>query len=92
MSGPKREVTGGWSRRNAEKFHDRHFSADIVKVTRSGLMRWAGHTAHVGTNINAHRVFVRKPEEMRPFGKYKRRCDDIKIEKGYKGDYSSGSG
>jgi len=32
MSGPKREeeVTGGWSRPNAEKFHDWHFSPKIV--------------------------------------------------------------
>jgi len=81
MSGPKEEeVTGGWSRPNAEKFHDWHFSTDIVKVSRSGLVRWAGHTAHMGENIKAHTVFVRKPEETRPFGRYRCRWDDnIKI-------------
>ena len=34
-----------------------------MKVSRSGLMRWAVHTAHTGENIKAHRVFVRKPKE-----------------------------
>jgi len=33
-------------------------------------MRWVGHTAHMGENIKAHRVFVRKPEETRLFGRY----------------------
>jgi len=81
MSGLKtEEVTGGWSRPNAEKFHYWHFSADIVKVSRSGLMRWARHTAYMGENITAHRVFVRKPEETRPFGRCRCRWNDnIKI-------------
>jgi hypothetical protein len=78
MSGPKREVTGGWSRPNAEKIHDWHFSPNIVKVSRSGLMRWAGRTAHMGENINAHKIFVRKLEETRPFSRY-RWDDNIKI-------------
>ena len=51
-----------------------------MTVSREGLMRWVGYTAHMGENVKAHREFVRKPEETRVFGRYRCRWDDnIKI-------------
>jgi hypothetical protein len=55
-------------------------SQQTVSVSGSGVMRWSGHSAHMGENINAHKAFVRKPEETRPFGRYRCRWNDnIKI-------------
>jgi hypothetical protein len=38
---------------------------------KSRRMRWAGHVARIGCMCfrNAYGIFVRKPEEKRPFGR-----------------------
>jgi hypothetical protein len=47
--GPKRdEVTGEWSRLHSEEFNDLYSSRNIVRVTKSRRMRWAGHVARMG--------------------------------------------
>ena len=47
--GPKRdEVTGEWRKQNNEEFNDLYSSPNIVWVTKSRRVRWAGHVARMG--------------------------------------------
>jgi hypothetical protein len=44
--GPKREeVEGGWRRLHNEELHNLYASPNIIRVTKSRGMRWAGHVA-----------------------------------------------
>ena len=47
--GPKRvEVTGEWRKLHNEELNDLYCSPNIVRVTKSIRMRWAGHVARMG--------------------------------------------
>jgi hypothetical protein len=39
-------------------------------------MRWAGHVALMGENMNAYRILVGNPEGKRPLGRPRRRWED----------------
>jgi len=39
-------------------------------------MRWAGHVARIGEEMEVYRVLVGKPEGKRPLGRPRRRCVD----------------
>jgi len=46
---PRRdEVTGDWRRLHNEDLNDLYSSPNIVRVIKSGIMRWAGHVACMG--------------------------------------------
>ena len=60
--GPKRdEVTGEWRRLHNEEFNDLYCSPNIIRVTESRRVRWAGHVGRMGERRGAFRVFVGKP-------------------------------
>jgi hypothetical protein len=42
------EVTGGWRKLHDEELHNLYSSPSIIKMIRSGMIRWAGHIAHMG--------------------------------------------
>jgi hypothetical protein len=66
--GPKRdEVTGEWRKLRNEELNDMCSSPNIVRVTKSRRMRWAGHVALVGNRRDTYRVFVGRPERKSPF-------------------------
>jgi hypothetical protein len=48
-------------------------SPTIVRVIKSGRMRWAGNVARMGERRGIYRVLVGKPEGKRPLGKPRRR-------------------
>ena len=79
--GPRRdEVTGEWRRVHNEKLNDLYSSPNIVRVKKSGRMRWAGHVACMGEEKGAYRVLVGKPEGKRPLGRPRRGwVDNIRI-------------
>jgi hypothetical protein len=62
------EVTGEWRRLLNEERCDLYSSADIIRVTKSRRLRWAGHVARMWGRIGAYRVLVGKPEGRRPLG------------------------
>jgi hypothetical protein len=47
--GPKRDgVTGGWRKLYNEELHYLYSSPSIIRIIKSGRMRWAGHVAQLG--------------------------------------------
>jgi len=63
LFGPKMdEVTGEWGKLHNEEFNDLNSSPNIVRVTNSRKMKWAGHVARMGERRGVYRVLVRKPE------------------------------
>ena len=66
--GPRRdEVTGEWRLHNEER-NDLYSSPNIVRVIKSGRMRWAGHVARMGEERWMYRVLLGKPQGKRPLG------------------------
>jgi hypothetical protein len=65
--GPKRDrLTGGWRKLHDEKLHNLYSSPSIIRIIKSGRMRWAGHVARMGEKRNVYRLLVGKPEVKRP--------------------------
>jgi hypothetical protein len=56
------EVTGGWEKLHIEELHDLCCSPNIMKVTRSGRMRWVEHSNRVGEMRNVYKILAGKPE------------------------------
>jgi hypothetical protein len=47
--GPKRdEVRGGWRKLHSEELHNLYSSQSIIRMIKSGRMKWAGHVALMG--------------------------------------------
>jgi hypothetical protein len=47
--GPRRdEIPGEWRRLHNYELNDWYSAPNIVRVIKSGRMRWAGHGAHMG--------------------------------------------
>jgi hypothetical protein len=80
--GPKRdEVTRGWRKLHNEELHNLHSSPNVIRMTKSRRMRWAGHVARMGEKRTAYRILVGTPEEKRPPGRPRRRwVDNIKMD------------
>ena len=55
------EVTGEWRKLHNEELNDLYCSPNIVRVIKSGRMRWAGHVARVGERRGVYRVLMGKP-------------------------------
>jgi hypothetical protein len=46
--GPNWEEDGSWRKLNNDELHILYSSPNIVRVIKSGRMRWAGHVARMG--------------------------------------------
>jgi hypothetical protein len=55
------------------KFYDLHSSPNIIWVSKSGRMSWAGHVVGMGGRRGTYRVLVGKSEGKRPFRRPRRR-------------------
>jgi len=72
--GSKRdEITGVEKTSNNAEFNDRYSSPSIVRVIRSGRMRWAGHVARMEGRRGVYRVLIGKLEGKRPLGRLRLR-------------------
>jgi hypothetical protein len=75
--GPKRdEVTGGWRELHNEELHDLFSSPNIIRITKSRRMKWAGQAEGMGEKRNAYRLSVGKPQGKRPLGRPRLRWVD----------------
>jgi hypothetical protein len=73
-------VTGGWRRLHNEELHNLYSSPNVIRMIKSGRMRWVGHVAQKEEGRNACRIFVGKPEGKRPLGRSRRMwVDNIKM-------------
>jgi hypothetical protein len=59
-----------------EELNDQYSSLNIIRVTKSRRMRWAGHVARMGEKRGAYRILVGRPEGRRPPGRPRRRWED----------------
>jgi hypothetical protein len=80
--GPKRgEVIGGWRKLLDEKLYKLYCSPSVIRMNKSRRMRWAGHVARMGENMNAYRILVGNPEGKTPLGRSRHWCvDNIKMD------------
>jgi hypothetical protein len=61
--GHKRDkVTGEWRRLHNKELYALHPSPNIIRVIKSGRLRWAGYVARMVQRRGAYRVLVGKPE------------------------------
>ena len=67
---------GEWWRLHNEELNDLYSSPNIVRVIKSGRMRWAAHVARMGEERRVYRVLVGKPEGKRLLGRLRRRWVD----------------
>jgi hypothetical protein len=68
--GPKSdEVTGGWRKLHNEELCNLYSSQGIIRMIKSGRIRWSGHVARMGPKRNAYKILVGKPEGKRPLGR-----------------------
>jgi hypothetical protein len=71
--GPKREeVAGGWRRLHSEELHNLYTSPNIIRVTKSRMIRWAGHITRMRDMRNAY-ILVLKLEKKGPLRRPRRR-------------------
>jgi hypothetical protein len=73
--GPKREEDGSWKKLRNDELHILYSSPNIVRVIKSGSMRWAGHVARMGEGRGVYRILVGRPEVKRPLGRARRRWE-----------------
>ena len=74
---PKRDVvTGEWRKLHNEELSNLYSLPNIVRVVKSGRMRWAWHVARLGEGRGVYRVLVGKPEVKRPSGRPRHRWED----------------
>jgi hypothetical protein len=75
--GPKSdEVTGEWRKLHNEELHILYSSPNIIRQTKSRIMRWAGHVVRMGEERNVYRVLMGNPEGKRALGRPRRRRED----------------
>jgi hypothetical protein len=78
---PKRdEAAGEWRRLHNGELNDLYSSPNIIRVIKSRRLRWAGPVARMGEERGAYRILVGRPEGRRPFGRPRRRWEDIKMD------------
>ena len=66
------EVTGEWRKLHKEELYEICFSSNIIRVSKSRLMRWGWRVARMVDRRGAHTVLVGRPEGKRPFGRPRR--------------------
>jgi hypothetical protein len=74
--GPKMEEDGSWRKLHNDELHSLYSSPNIVKMIKSGRMRWAGHVARMGKGRGVYSVLVGRPEGKRPLGRHRHRWED----------------
>ena len=60
------EVTREWRKLHNEELNDLYSLPNIVRVSKSRRMIWAGHVECKGERRGVYRILVGKPEGKRP--------------------------
>jgi hypothetical protein len=68
--GPKREDwAGSWRMLCNEELYNLYASPNITRMIPSRRLIWVEHVARICEIKSKYNILVRKPEEMRPFGR-----------------------
>jgi hypothetical protein len=79
--GPKRKEDGSWRRLHNDELHSLYSSPNIVRVIKSGRIKWTGHVVRMVMGRGFYRGLVGRHEGKRPLGRPRRRWeDDFKID------------
>jgi hypothetical protein len=65
-------VKGEWRVPHNENLNDLYLSPNIVRMSKSRRMRWAGHVARIGDSRDAYGVLMEGPEKKKPLGRLRR--------------------
>ena len=71
--GSKRDANEEWRRLHNEGLHSLYRSSNIVRVTKSRRLRWAGYVARMEEGRSAFKILTGKPTGKRPLGRPWRR-------------------
>ena len=74
--GPKSDENGEWRRLHNEELHTLNRSPNIVRVIKSGRLRWAGHVARMKEDRSAFNILTRKHTGNRLLGRPRRRWEE----------------
>jgi hypothetical protein len=74
--GSEREEDGSLRKLHNDESHSLYSSPNVVRVIKSRWMKWAGHVARIGEERGVYRFLVGRPEDKRPLGRPRRRCED----------------
>ena len=55
---PKREENGEWTRLHNEELHSLYRPPNIVRVTNSRRLRWAGHVARIEEGMSTFKILT----------------------------------
>jgi hypothetical protein len=62
--GPSRDgMTGGWRKLQKVELYDLNFSRSIIRIIKSGMMRWVEHVARMGEKRNMYMLLVGNQRE-----------------------------
>jgi hypothetical protein len=70
------EATGEWRRLHNVELNDLYSSPNIIRVIKTGRMRWAGHVARMGEKRGTYRILAGRLEGRRPLGRPRHRWED----------------
>jgi hypothetical protein len=65
-----------WRRPHNENLNDLYLSPNIIRMSKSRIMRWAGHVARMGDSRDAYGVLVERPEGKKPLERPRHRWVD----------------
>ena len=75
--GPKWDlVKGEWRIPHNENRNDLYLSPNIIRISKSRRMTWAGHVARIGDSRVVYGVLVERPEGKKPLERPRRRWED----------------
>jgi hypothetical protein len=74
--GAEDEVTREWRKIHNVELNGLYSSPNIIRMIKSGSLRWVGHLVCVGARSGTYRVLVRKPVGKRPLRRPRRRWKD----------------
>ena len=66
---------GDWTRLYNEELHNIFRSPYVVRVIKSGRLRWAVHVARMEESRSTFNILTVKPTGKRHLGRSGRRCD-----------------
>jgi hypothetical protein len=69
-------IGGGRRKLRNEELHNFFSSPNIIRMTKSRKMRWAGHMALMGDNRNAYRILMVKPGRKNALARARRRWEN----------------